>query len=243
MGLYIENLDNYDDYKVVISCGHKSTNPEDAIDDIVGINLAESFSINMDAGSFNNTDSFAGISSDAIGGALSGVAKSLHLGSIGENLAKKYNTVLQSASEWQGGSKFKFSVSFNVFKSLQDGVGKTTTFSKLSKNLAKFTQARLIDDIKLGPQLSYYDSILDQGEVGIARLLAGDTSKKEANLFTVAIGNWFVCSMLQPHTVEMKLSSYVDTTGTPIYATVTIGFETYRVLTAKEWGNIIREGH
>ncbi|BCG50073.1 hypothetical protein [Ralstonia phage RP13] len=223
--LYIDNLDRYKDYLVTIVCGNK----ESGITDIQGILTDEHFNLPTRA-EFANSDTSMLVdavkgAAGAVAGKAGGVAKSL--------VDKKFNTLIQSARDWQSGSGIDFSVNFTVFKSSKSGVSNTPSFKDFNANLVKLTQSKTTD-VNL-PQQSHYDSFVDR-LTDIQQITA-----KEANLFTVNIGNWFQCSKLIPTSATMQLSTYVDTSGSPIFAQVTIAFESYRNLSSSEWAEILRK--
>lgn len=230
MPLYINNLDKYRDYIVVVHCG----NSDSTISDIQGL-ISGSTNVKIDTRAelmSSAASSLVEFGKNMVEGALSKASSAL-----GSAFGENFQMIGQSAKDWQSGSKFAFDIGFNVFKSGLDGVGTTSSFKELNLNLAKMTQSKPVDNIITDKQQSYYDYLDTSNSEELQDRLMGE---KEANLFTVSIGNWFVCPGLIPISTSISYSPYVDLSGSPIYATVNISFETFRILTAEEWGNIIR---
>jgi hypothetical protein len=225
-GLYVDNLGAaYPNFLVSIVCGNSSS----GITEIQGILTDEEFDLDNDAdledADVSMLGNFIKGGAEAAGNAVSRV--------VGSALAKKFNSMIQSSKDWNGGSKLSFSVSFNVFRGAKGSISGTPSFNAFYSNLVKLTQSA--EDNPVLPQKSFYDSIQD-------RLTdVNQIAAKESNLFTCTIGSWFKARILIPTKTSMKLSTYTDTTGSPIFAKVTISFESYRVLSASEWAAIITD--
>jgi len=232
MALYIDNLDRFKDYLITIKCGAANS----GIREIQGVILDDSFTLENSA-EFSNADVRMG--SDVAMGALTKLSEKLAGGVLSSTIKKKFNSVIQSAEDWQGGSSLEFSVNFNVFRNSKGQVSSTKSFKEFYSNLVKLTQAKNgSGDGVFAPQISHYDSFTE-GE--FSDKLKGIIKAKENNMFTVTIGKWFKARRLMPVSTNMVLSTYTDTTKQPIFATVTIRFKSYRILTSGEWGSIIKE--
>lgn len=234
MALYIDNLDRFKNNLVIIKCG----NSESGIEDITGVMLDEEVDLGTKS-EFTDSDVTMGV--DALRSFASKMAENVGLDAVSAGIKKKYNSIIQSAEDWQSGSAFEFSVRFNVFKNGKKGVGNCLSYRDFYSNLVKLTQpkpATTNDWSKYSPQLSHYDSLISafDGKGSFHEVV----KKKEDRLFTVLIGKWFECRLLQPTNFSFKLSSYTDTSGSPIYAEVSISFKTYRILDSKEWSSIIK---
>lgn len=243
MGLYIEDLAaRFPNQLVTIFCG--VSEGQSGIKPMEGILLEDSMDFSLSAEFVDGVG--ATLSNNLISAGTEVIGK--YVGKSAGEAVAKLNTLMQTAQDWQGGSKFAFSVSFNVFKTKKDAVGQSSSFKSLFTNLARMTQSKPQASASL-PQVSHYDSLITFNEnsetlgemaYDIAKRVVGNADAKEKNLFTVTIGKWFKCSKLIVKSTGMKLSTFTDLNGSPIYTTVTISFETYRVLNSEEWSEIIR---
>lgn len=237
MGLYIdEDPQKYKDYLVIV----KSGEGESIIKTITGIIINQNLTISMGA-EFAAATEYAGTSQLAKGVGISALARGASKVGL-ENVVRNFgneilNNLIMSAERWSAGSKFTFSTSFTVVnnsKLLMSGFNGWTDFYS---NLTKLTQADVQSPLE--PIMPHYASLATAGKYFDA-IGSGDYSGIESKMFTVRIGEWFECDKLLVTGADIDYSTHVDENGSPIFATVTLSFSTYRSLSSYEWAKIIK---
>lgn len=223
MGLYLNDTAKYENQLITIH--------SQAVQ-LSGLMLAESLEIT------SNAEFGAAIGTDAesfIKGAVKQAAEKITAvgGYVRDLIDRSSNSLVASSQEWTGGDRLAFSVSFNVFKDATSGPASVSSYADLAKKLAMLTQSKSSPTDKI-QQPYYYDR--EKYNLAIA---TNDLSTIESSLFRVTIGKWFKASLLLPTSVSSSYSTYTNQDGSPLYCTVTIGFQSYRVLNGDEFSGVI----
>jgi len=230
MGLYIDNLERYSDYIVHVMPGKDGVSR--GMSDLSGLILNDSMSLSLTA----DIQQAAGtdLENASKGGLKTAVGKIPVAGDyLSHKIDENFNSLVQTAQEWRGSTKFSFDIKFAVFLNGANKVGSTDTYADLLLSLAKYTQTR---SSAVDPKQETF--LYDYVEYNKAILL-NDLASLESKLITVRIGKWFKCRYLLCSGISMELTTHVDNKGQPIYAIVSASFETYRALNAYEWASIL----
>lgn len=221
--LYLDSMEQMDDYKVVI---HSP---------VAGIALTGL----IDNEEFSYTGS-AEMGSSTIAGGVEGftrgVAKAVvgHVPTAGNMLKNTVSSNMKSAKStikgYDGASNTSFNVSMHIFPGK---MGNPSSYSEIELQLDKLTQPNINS---IGDQLKSY---LYKPSDTLAFMHGDDPFK--GKLLSLSIGKWFsVNGDLFCSSVPRSYSKWQDTSGKPIYLKADFSFITYRVMSAEDMAGWIK---
>lgn len=215
--LNFDKLDDYQDYLVQV----RNTKTGEVLEGLLD-NDELSYTTSADIGS----NFLAGYVEDMMRGAAQGLTSKLPVvGGLARDAVKQnYKTVKSTYKAYEGASATSFSVSFHLF-------AKNESYNSILQKLHKLTQPDTEDS-------EFMHSYLYNPTDSAALLIGGDPFA--GNLIHVSIGDWFLATGLFCNSVSHSFSKYVDTEGKPIYLSVTLGFEPYKVLNATELASWVK---
>lgn len=220
MGLYIDEIENYKDYVVLITNSKANIRLMGLIDD-------EEFSYS--SGANWGSSGAAGAIEGAVNGAASNIAKKWAGEAAGNYVSNELKTILSTYKGYEGEAGVPLSVSMHLFPN-RFGNG---SYKDMELQLAKLTQPDT--DNALGTLKSYLYDAVDTGTIAIGN----DPFKNQ--LVHVSIGEWFLATGLTCDNVGRSYSKYVDDTGKPISLVVSFSFSPYKSLDAIELSSWIRK--
>lgn len=234
MSLYISKnfIEQYKDYIVTVNWPNSDSVSSNW--PITGILNPDMLSFNM--GANIDKDMFGGFGLDFLKGLITGAGNKVT--SLVGSVVEGTQTIVGTIKSWTGASnegKFNFTIEFNVFKTGENGVSTCQNYKDLMDSVSQLTQT-------ISGYANPFQQVSWQNRFKFAALQnIGDVQTLDSMFFSVSIGDWFYCPRLVPINTDVSFSQYVDIEGNPIYAKVSISFETYRQLKADEWASIIRK--
>ena len=220
--LYIDTMDQMDDYKVIVSAPSADISLTGLIDD-------DTFSYNSSADIGSST--IASAVEGATKGFTKGVAKKFPGGEmisnmIGDNLKSAKSTILG----YDGSPNTSFSIRTHIFPNRM-GNG---SYKDIELQLSKLTQPNIKS---LSDQLTSY---LYEPSATAEFMTGGDPFK--GKLISLSIGKWFsIMGDLFCDDISRNYSKWVDENHKPIYLEVTFSFKTYRVMSAEDIAGWIKQ--
>jgi hypothetical protein len=148
-----------------------------------------------------------------------GVVNLVHKGA-GQKLSNNIVTLGSTLKTFHQGQPISFSIRFAVIPGI---VG--SSYDELQEICAKLTQSKIF-----GKTLqNYYITPVDS-------LALGENSRAlDGKLCSVHIGKWFSTpAIFWVSSASISMSTIIDTTGNPAFATVSLTFDSYRALDANE---------
>ncbi len=211
------NMEDYKDYTVVVRISKTG-------DTVSGLINNEELSYATSA-NIGNSSLIGGLSNIA-SSALKGGAGALANRAGGEYARQKTSDALSSLDNvystlksYEGGSSAPPPVTFHIFP--ENG-----SYQSALKTLYRLTQPDTEDGIMIRSYLYSEKDIADVDRDGV--------DPHDGKLVHLMIGNWFHATGLFVSGVSLNFSKYVDSSKVPIYAEVTISFDTHISLNAKQ---------
>lgn len=210
---------DYKDYLVKIT----GQFVDDTLCDIEGLYNGTEFSYSTSPNLGNS--GFMNQASSAIGGWIS------QRGALGKFIESNVNSVWSTFQKYEGASPNSFSIPIHIFNS-------NTPYSTVLPQLLKLVQPK----IDFSFMTSYLYSVTDSVDVFRPEAWSSDTivDPYRGKLLTVQIGEWFMATELLCNSLDLSWSTYVDTSGVPIYLSCNFGFTTHRTMTVDEIAGYFR---
>jgi len=221
MGLYIDDMEQYKDYIVLITNAKAGIRLQGLIND-------EELSISSGASWGSST--IAGAGEGFIKGAATKFATKFAGEAVGSAVNNELKTVLSTFKGYEGDNGVNFpAISMNLFPN-RFGNG---SYSDIELMLAKLTQP---DTDSFTDRLKSY--LYDSSDT---LKIAVGTDPFKNQLVHVSVGEWLMATGLTCDSVNRSYSKYVDDEGKPIYLQVSFNFSPYKSLNAEELSSWVQK--
>jgi len=214
MGLYIDDMEQYKDYIVLITNAKAGIRLQGLLND-------EELSIS--SGASWGSSVVAGAAEGVGRGVATKIATKFAGEMVGNTVRNELKTVLSTFKGYEGDNGVTFpSITMNLFAN-RFGNG---SYHDIELMLAKLTQP---DTSKFTDRLKSY--LYDSKDT---LKIAGGVDPFKNQLVHISVGDWLLGTGLVCDNVSRNYSKYVDDTGKPIYLQVTFNFSPYKSLNAEE---------
>lgn len=229
MSGYFNNLGDFsEDYLVTVRV--PEANSSSGLDSFVGqpiFGLIDNESLNFSFG-MQTTASAAGDAEGFLRGATGAALDKVPVlgGYAKAKLKDNFKTMLSTMKSYGDSTGTPIPVSFHIFRST---LGNQSTYSQIIKTITSWTQPK-VDKGILRSHLYRPEVLRDK----LNPDSLSDLDIFKGGLIHFTLGQWFAADGLFCTSSDFKLSTLVDEEGQPVYMTVDLILESYKINTPEE---------